>query len=81
VPVLNRYSETMIRAITDNVHPGTKIITDQWRAYDAAMNHMTQYSHETINHSVNFVNPTKEAYILKALKDFGHNVNVFSEKA
>jgi transposase-like protein len=60
----------MIRVITDNVYPRTKIITDQWRAYDAAMNHMPQYSHETINHSVNFVDPLDRTIHTQGVEGF-----------
>jgi transposase-like protein len=58
VPVSNRNTETMIRVIADNVLPGTTIITDQWRAYESALNSMPEYNHFTINHSLNFVCPT-----------------------
>jgi hypothetical protein len=51
----------MKRVITDKVHPETKIITDQWREYDAAMNHTPQFSHEIINHVVNFVDPSNRS--------------------
>lgn len=57
VPVENRNTETMRRIITDNVFPGTRIITDEWRAYGAAMRSLEFYTHDTINHSVHFVDP------------------------
>jgi predicted O-methyltransferase YrrM len=60
----------MIRVITDNVHPGNKIITDQWRAYDAALTNMPQFYHETINHSVNFVGSLDRSIHTQGVEDF-----------
>jgi heme/copper-type cytochrome/quinol oxidase subunit 2 len=33
------------------------VITDQWRAYEAACRHITGMEHRTMNNSINFVNP------------------------
>jgi transposase-like protein len=60
VPVQNRNAETITRVITENVLPGTKIITDKWRAYDTAFRNMPEYEHESINHSLFFVDPTDD---------------------
>ncbi|KAG0441268.1 hypothetical protein DMUE_1177 [Dictyocoela muelleri] len=57
VPVLNRNAQTITQAIINNVLPCTNIITDEWRAYRAALSEPTEYDHQTVNHSVNFVNP------------------------
>ncbi|CAF5092475.1 unnamed protein product, partial [Rotaria sp. Silwood1] len=41
--------------------PGTTIYSDQWRAYNAITNGRDgpdRYVHETVNHSLNFVDPT-----------------------
>jgi hypothetical protein len=55
-PVSNRNTDTIIRLIRDYVLPGTIIITDLWRAYDAAIRIMPEFTHLTVNHSLNFVN-------------------------
>ena len=55
VPVENRDADTMFQLIKQNVKPGTTIITDKWAAYKKAMKDLPGYSHETINHSLNFV--------------------------
>lgn len=57
VPVLNRNTNTILQIIQDNVHPNTIIITDQWRAYEAALRQLSGFEHRTVNHSINFVNP------------------------
>ncbi|KAG0438094.1 hypothetical protein DMUE_3308 [Dictyocoela muelleri] len=57
VPVLNRNAETMRTIIVNNVHPGTTIITDQWRGYSAALRNSVDFTHRSVNHSINFVDP------------------------
>ncbi|KAG0442187.1 hypothetical protein DMUE_0469 [Dictyocoela muelleri] len=57
IPVLNRNSQTMAWIISENVLPGTTIITDQWRAYSAALRDNTTIEHRQIHHSLNFVDP------------------------
>ncbi|KAG0424313.1 hypothetical protein DMUE_6098, partial [Dictyocoela muelleri] len=47
----------MLQIITENILPGTIIITDEWRAYASALNNTTDFQHRTINHSYNFVDP------------------------
>lgn len=45
----------MYKIINQNALPGTTIIIDQWRAYNKALLNMTEMNHQTINHSINFV--------------------------
>jgi len=56
VPIQNRSKETLMPIISANILPGTKIISDRWRAYNA-IDMLPGYTHETVNHSVNFVDP------------------------
>jgi hypothetical protein len=47
---------------SENVLPGTKIITDEGRSYGAALRELRtlelrDYGYSTINHSLNFVDP------------------------
>jgi IS1 family transposase len=70
----------MIRVITDNVHPGNKIITDQWRAYEAALTKMPHYYHQTINHSVNFVDPLDRSIHTQGVEGFWSQCKRFSVK-
>lgn len=60
VPVENRNAITMLNIIQENVLPGTRIITDQWRAYATALSNLTGYEHQTINHSLHFVDPIQQ---------------------
>lgn len=50
-----RDSDTLMRVISENVLPGTTIITDMWRGYNSI--DQNGFFHETVNHSLNFVNP------------------------
>ncbi|KYM95728.1 hypothetical protein ALC62_13634 [Cyphomyrmex costatus] len=56
LPVPNRSSNTLSSIIQNYVLPGSIIYTDQWRAYRDLENN-NNYTHCTVNHSVNFVNP------------------------
>ena len=42
--------------ILANILPGTTIISDQWRAYNA-ISSLPGIIHQTVNHSLNFVDP------------------------
>jgi transposase-like protein len=57
VPVENRNRETIYNVLCQNVANGTIIITDEWRAYGAAIRRHQNYEHRTINHSLFFVDP------------------------
>lgn len=54
IPVLNRNADTLTRLLNMNVERGSIIQSDQWRGY----NNINEYfTHNTVNHSLNFVNP------------------------
>ena len=57
IPVNNRNAETITTIIRENILPGTLIITDKWRAYNAALQNLDVYEHESVNHSLYFVDP------------------------
>lgn len=59
-PNNKRDEATLLPIILANVLPGTTIMTDKWRAYRQLVNH--GYNHLTVNHSVNFVDPTSGAH-------------------
>ena len=52
VPVPDRAAATLLPIIQQHVAPGTRIITDQWAAYNQLPNHFT------VNHRLHFVSPT-----------------------
>ena len=60
VPVEKRDSDTLLRIIQEKIHPGTKIISDCWRAYNCLSER--GYEHLTVNHSINFVDPNNLAH-------------------
>ena len=59
VPVQQRDSATLLGIIKDRILPGTTIISDCWKAYNCLQDE--GYTHLTVNHSVNFVDPNNKA--------------------
>ena len=60
VPVETRNAETLLQVIKDYIESGTTIISDCWKAYQ----YLTSegYTHLTVNHSINFVDPDTGAH-------------------
>lgn len=56
VSVPNRSRDTLMEIINQKIKPGSRIISDKWAAY-RCLYQSTVYSHEEINHSVNFIDP------------------------
>jgi len=56
VQVEKRDAETLCREIQNYVHPGTTIISDCWRGYSDENLRKIGMMHDTVNHSVCFVN-------------------------
>ncbi len=54
IPVEKRDSHTLLRLLKRHILPGTRIISDCWRAYTNIAN-TGLYQHENVNHSLNFV--------------------------
>lgn len=59
VYVTNRSATTLTDLIVEHVAPGSTIWTDCWRGYAnlATLGGVSQYTHHTVNHSRNFVDP------------------------
>jgi len=70
VPVENRNSTTIKRIVKENIYPNTKIITDEWRAYGAALGNDSNYEHRTINHSYHFVDPNDPSINTQKIEGF-----------
>ena len=58
--VLNRKATTLVSEIERVVEPGTTIITDKWAGYSSLS--QRGYTHLTVNHSENFVDPNTGAH-------------------
>ena len=60
VEVANRSAATLLPIIQQFVMPGTTVIWDEWRSYSRIPT--LGMSHQTVNHSINFVDPTTGAH-------------------
>ena len=58
--VADRTANTLVFIIKDHIKPGTTIISDCWKAYSPL--DKEGFSHLTVNHSVNFVDPDSGAH-------------------
>lgn len=56
VMVEDRTESTLNEIIMQHVHPGSKVLTDGWKAYKGALE-KNNLSHSTVNHSLNFKDP------------------------
>ena len=57
--------------------PGTRIITDEWRAYRSALITMNNYDHDTVNHSVEFVSSDDPTVHTQTIEGFFHRLKSF----
>ncbi len=60
VEVQDRTAATLLPIITQYIHPGTTVISDEWRAYRRIPSLGMQ--HQRVNHSLNFVDPSTGAH-------------------
>jgi transposase-like protein len=58
--VADRAAATLLPIIQQSILPGTTIISDRWQAYNGLVR--LGYTHNTVNHSVNFVDPATGAH-------------------
>jgi len=59
--VPDRAAVTLLPIIQRHVAPNTTIMSDEWAAYQGLPN-VNNYTHLTVNHTVNFVNPVTGAH-------------------
>lgn len=57
--VMTRDAETLLPIIEQHIKPGTKVLSDEWRAY-RKVNRIPGLTHGTVNHSLSFVCPITE---------------------
>ena len=60
----DRSAATLIPIILRWIKPGTTIISDSWKAYSSLG--QSGYTHLTVNHSLNFVDPTTGASVFSS---------------
>ena len=60
VEVTKRDAATLLTIIRRFIKPGSDIYSDEWRAYSRLQR--IGYGHNTVNHSVNFVDPATGAH-------------------
>ena len=60
VPVGQRDKDTLLSIIRAHILPGTCVMSDMWKAYDCLKDE--GYTHVTVNHSLNFVDPDTGAH-------------------
>ena len=60
--VPDRTKITLLPIIQQYIRPGTTIISDEWKAYHDIGTIPGGYTHQTVNHSKNFVDPVTGAH-------------------
>ncbi|KAL7723132.1 hypothetical protein ACLKA6_012432 [Drosophila palustris] len=60
VPVESRNTDTLLAIIRERIEDGSTIISDCWRAYNCLESE--GFVHQTVNHSINFVDPETQAH-------------------
>lgn len=58
--VENRTANTLVNIIKQHIKPASHIISDCWKAYNSLDKEC--FTHLTVNHSVNFVDPNSGAH-------------------
>ena len=59
-PVERRDKDTLLPIIRAHILPGTRVMSDMWKAYDCLQDEGSV--HLTVNHSLNFVDPDTSAH-------------------
>ena len=60
VPVGQRDKDTLLPIIRAHISPGTCVMSDMWKDYDCIKDE--GYTHLTVNHNLNFVDPDTGAH-------------------
>ena len=56
--VASRDQATLLPIITQHVRPGSTVWSDEWAAYNRVQSLPPVAQHQTVNHCIQFVNPT-----------------------
>ncbi|RCN41593.1 hypothetical protein ANCCAN_12461 [Ancylostoma caninum] len=60
--VRRRDARTLLRLIVKYIRPGTTMISDCWRAYSRISTLPQGFTHLTVNHQLNFIDPRSGAH-------------------
>ncbi|XP_046663933.1 uncharacterized protein LOC124356778 isoform X2 [Homalodisca vitripennis] len=60
--VEDRSAASLMPIIVERIAPGTRIVSDKWRSYNGIRNANSNYDHNTVNHSENFIDPETGAH-------------------
>lgn len=60
--VPDRRATTLLPIIAESIRPGSTIISDSWAAYGGIANLNQHFTHLTVNHTYNFVDPNTGAH-------------------
>lgn len=71
-PVENRTADTLLAVIQKWIAPGSIIWSDCWKSYDRIPSLPEGYSHYTVNHSKNFVDPQTGTCTNRIESDWRH---------
>ena len=58
----DRSASTLMPIIRKQIRPGSRIMSDHWKAYHTAQLLRSGYTHQRVNHTYNFVDPTTGAH-------------------
>ena len=75
VEVVHREAATLFPLIQQHIHPGSIIYSNEWKAY-SRITATTRMSHETVTHSLHFVDPATGAHTHRVWKQCGAPVSV-----
>jgi hypothetical protein len=78
--VSDRKASTLLPIIQRYIQPGTEIHSDCWAAYNGISSLPEGYTHLTVNHRTNFVDPETGAYTHRFLCFFDLVKNLYVPK-
>jgi hypothetical protein len=73
--VKNREAETLLSVIFEKCRQGTTIFSDCWSSYNK-ISAFKEFKHQTVNHSLNFVDPDTGNYKVYVFIVFSTLVNI-----
>lgn len=75
VHIENRNVDTITPVLRDNLHSGTTVFTDMWRAYN--VERIGGLQHQTIYYTLNFVDSSNPAIHIRNIEVYSHALSIF----